>query len=205
MPIAVRDPLSGRWHIVHWIDSKASFGDDRLHAQALEGQYRTYLNRCGCSACIPSCSAACSWQSRALRLCWRCFLASPLATLAFGSHHSNPSNKPPPARYGSGAVIYWLGFVSDLGEPGAGGGGGPGGSGDEGGEVLLLERFPPPEDVRVLGAPVGGGSAGAAGGSGALAAAGGGGSGGPAAAGGAAAAAGSGGSRAHAEPLSNPS
>jgi hypothetical protein len=89
-PIAVRCALSGRWHIVHWIDSKACFGDDRLHAQALEGQYRTYLNR-----------------------------------------------------YGSGAVIYWLGFVSDL----AGGGAG------DAGEVLLLERFPGPEDVRVLGPP----------------------------------------------------
>lgn len=37
----------GQWHVVHWIDSKASFGDDRTHSQQLEGQYRTYLNRYG--------------------------------------------------------------------------------------------------------------------------------------------------------------
>jgi hypothetical protein len=103
VPIAVRCPLTGRWHIVHWIDSKACFGDDRLHAQALEGQYRTYLNR-----------------------------------------------------YGSGAVIYWLGFVADLAAAG----------GD--GEVLLLERFPAPGDVRLLGPPAGGAPAVAAGGAPAL-------------------------------------
>ncbi|KAI8470232.1 MAG: hypothetical protein J3K34DRAFT_264611 [Monoraphidium minutum] len=115
VPIAVRCPMTGRWHIVHWIDSKASFGDDRLHSQALEGQYRTYTNR-----------------------------------------------------YGSGAVVYWLGFISDLalggdaedGNGGGGGGGGPsdgdgdgGGGGGGGGEVLLLERFPGPDDMRLLGPP----------------------------------------------------
>lgn len=109
VPVAVRCPLSSRWHIVHWIDSKASFGDDRLHAAALEGQYRTYLNR-----------------------------------------------------YGSGAVIYWHGFVRDLADgcSGAGvdgsghstsGGRGEGcGNASGGGEVLLLERFPGSGDMQVL-------------------------------------------------------
>jgi hypothetical protein len=32
---------------VHWIDSKASFGDDRTHTQQMEGQYATYVNRYG--------------------------------------------------------------------------------------------------------------------------------------------------------------
>jgi hypothetical protein len=32
---------------VHWIDSKASFGDARTHSSQLEGQYRTYTNRYG--------------------------------------------------------------------------------------------------------------------------------------------------------------
>eukprot|EP00775_Hariotina_reticulata_P010604 gene10604-10762_t len=36
-----------QWHVVHWIDSKASFGDDRMHSQQLDGQYRTYINRYG--------------------------------------------------------------------------------------------------------------------------------------------------------------
>ena len=112
VPVAIRCPLSGRWHIVHWIDSKASFGDERLHVQALDGQYRTYINR-----------------------------------------------------YGSGAVIYWLGFIADLALhgpsipcAGAGGvrGGGGGGSGvstlggSDGSEVLLLERFPGAGNIRLL-------------------------------------------------------
>jgi hypothetical protein len=104
----VRCPLTGRWHIVHWIDSKASFGDDRLHAQALEGQYRTYTNR-----------------------------------------------------YGSGAVIYWLGFVRDLAEGGGSGSSGGGGGGSSG-EVLLLAGFPPAGDVRVLTGGAQGEGAGAA-------------------------------------------
>jgi hypothetical protein len=33
--------------MVHWIDSKASFGDDRTHAQQTDGQYATYVNRYG--------------------------------------------------------------------------------------------------------------------------------------------------------------
>lgn len=91
VPIAVRCPFNDRWHIVHWIDSKASFGDDRLHAQALEGQYRTYLNR-----------------------------------------------------YGSGAVIYWMGMIKDLAEAqGAD-------RGCDAGEVLLLEHFPDPADMYML-------------------------------------------------------
>lgn len=32
---------------MHWIDSKASFGDERTHSSQLEGQYRTYTNRYG--------------------------------------------------------------------------------------------------------------------------------------------------------------
>jgi hypothetical protein len=32
---------------VHWIDSKASFGDERTHSSQLEAQYRTYTNRYG--------------------------------------------------------------------------------------------------------------------------------------------------------------
>jgi hypothetical protein len=96
VPIAVRCPLTGRWHIVHWLDSKAGFGDDRSHAAALAGQYATYLNR-----------------------------------------------------YGSGAVVYWAGFVADLAAgahcDGAGGAGAAAAA-----EVLLLERFPPAEDVRLL-------------------------------------------------------
>jgi hypothetical protein len=45
VPICVCCGEGQQWHVVHWIDSKASFGDDRMHSQQLEGQYRTYINR----------------------------------------------------------------------------------------------------------------------------------------------------------------
>lgn len=60
VPVAMRGD-DGCWHIVHWLDSKAGFGDERSHRQAAEGQYATYVNR-----------------------------------------------------YGSGCVIYWQGFITDL-------------------------------------------------------------------------------------------
>jgi len=69
--------------MVSWIDSKATFGDERSHAAALEGQYQTYTNR-----------------------------------------------------YGPGLVIYWFGFIAELGASDP--------------EVLLLDTFPGPDDIRVL-------------------------------------------------------
>ncbi|KAJ9508960.1 hypothetical protein QJQ45_028291, partial [Haematococcus lacustris] len=65
VPFAVRRPQQqggGRWpwpgtpqlggvhdpcHVVTWIDSKATFGDDRMHSKQLEEQYNTYVNRYG--------------------------------------------------------------------------------------------------------------------------------------------------------------
>ena len=47
VPIAVLDPSTEEWRIVHWIDSKACFGDERTHKQHLDGQYSTYWNRYG--------------------------------------------------------------------------------------------------------------------------------------------------------------
>ncbi|KAL6763291.1 hypothetical protein V8C86DRAFT_2498203 [Haematococcus lacustris] len=65
VPFAVRRPQQqggGRWpwpgtpqlggvldtyHVVTWIDSKATFGDDRMHSKQLEEQYSTYVNRYG--------------------------------------------------------------------------------------------------------------------------------------------------------------
>lgn len=47
VPIAVRDtraraqPGGRAWRVVSWIDSKATFGDDRTHAKQLEEQYST--------------------------------------------------------------------------------------------------------------------------------------------------------------------
>mmetsp|Transcript_31129 Transcript_31129/g.69187 ORF Transcript_31129/g.69187 Transcript_31129/m.69187 type:complete len:297 (-) Transcript_31129:238-1128(-) len=54
VPIAVRpsagDDMRGgaaAWRTVTWIDSKATFGDDRMHYKQLEEQYKTYVNRYG--------------------------------------------------------------------------------------------------------------------------------------------------------------
>lgn len=58
MPVAVRAPRTAaassgagdgydEWRIVTWVDSKATFGDERSHAASLEGQYQTYTNRYG--------------------------------------------------------------------------------------------------------------------------------------------------------------
>ncbi|KAF5842604.1 hypothetical protein DUNSADRAFT_6454 [Dunaliella salina] len=51
VPIAVRDkrahPRGDGWRIVTWIDSKATFGDDRTHSKQYEEQYSTYVNRYG--------------------------------------------------------------------------------------------------------------------------------------------------------------
>lgn len=46
VPICIKG-AGGQWHMVHWLDSKASFGDDRTHTQQMEGQYATYVNRYG--------------------------------------------------------------------------------------------------------------------------------------------------------------
>jgi hypothetical protein len=47
VPISVFDPSEGCWKIISWIDSKATFGDDRVHAKQMEDQYNTYVNRYG--------------------------------------------------------------------------------------------------------------------------------------------------------------
>ena len=52
VPVAVLDrqapsAAGPSWRVVSWIDSKATFGDDRIHAKQLEEQYSTYVNRYG--------------------------------------------------------------------------------------------------------------------------------------------------------------
>lgn len=47
VPIAFVKEEGAAPHIVHWVDSKATFGDERTHRQQMEAQYTTYLNRYG--------------------------------------------------------------------------------------------------------------------------------------------------------------
>ena len=94
-----------RGRVVNWIDSKATFGDARLHRAQGTEQYQRYVNR-----------------------------------------------------FGPGLVIYWHGFLAELvapeGERGGGGGGagfgGGGGGGGEEEEVLVMDRFPLPEEITAL-------------------------------------------------------
>ncbi|EFN57852.1 hypothetical protein CHLNCDRAFT_21192, partial [Chlorella variabilis] len=40
-------PIAVQGRIVNWIDSKATFGDDKLHRQQTVEQYERYVNRFG--------------------------------------------------------------------------------------------------------------------------------------------------------------
>jgi hypothetical protein len=118
------------WRVVHWVDSKACFGDARAHGAALEGQYRQYADRYG-----------------------------PGLVVYWAGHVSGLE----------GAT--WPGWRDDLrrdvqelgGEEGEAGAvaGGSGDGGDSGNNkatspapppwlVVVMDRFPRPEDVRLL-------------------------------------------------------
>lgn len=42
-------PIAVDGHIVNWIESKASFGDEITHSKYLEEQFWSYRNRCVCT------------------------------------------------------------------------------------------------------------------------------------------------------------
>lgn len=102
VPIAVRDkrahPRGDGWRIVTWIDSKATFGDDRTHSKQYEEQYSTCAGTSG-------------------SLCWKpaigyfilCFaMCSPDSSLSIHLLCSYVN------RYGPGLIIYWFDFIEDL-------------------------------------------------------------------------------------------
>lgn len=72
---------------VHWIDSKATFGDPASHAEYVTSQFASYVNRCAPRR--PQ-LAPCHDHSQDLAV----------------SH--------PPRRYASGLVIYWFGFDASI-------------------------------------------------------------------------------------------
>ncbi|TYZ61204.1 hypothetical protein PybrP1_005957 [[Pythium] brassicae (nom. inval.)] len=47
LPVGVRDPRTGELRVVHWIDSKAMFGDRHTHESENAGQLQGYVNRFG--------------------------------------------------------------------------------------------------------------------------------------------------------------
>jgi len=110
--------------MVHWIDSKATFGDDRTHNQQMEGQYATYLNRYG-----PGCV-----------IYWFGFIAD-LAAVNKGAG-SNVGSSGGGVGSGSGGVGSRSGGGIGVQEEG--------GEVVQEVDVLLLDRFPAREDIMQL-------------------------------------------------------
>lgn len=50
--VRLQIPIKIRGVTIFWIDSKATFGDERQHHTQLVAQYRKYLNRYGCGAVV---------------------------------------------------------------------------------------------------------------------------------------------------------
>ncbi|XP_041252127.1 CDAN1-interacting nuclease 1 isoform X3 [Onychostruthus taczanowskii] len=81
-------PVAVEGHIIHWIESKASFGDESSHQAHLQDQFWSYWNRrkvaCDSTSCSPG---------------FKVFL--PLGIGIRGL-------------FGPGLVIYWYGFIEEL-------------------------------------------------------------------------------------------
>lgn len=72
-------------HVVNWVESKASFGDEESHRQYLEDQYWSYWNR-----------------YKTLLLLLECHINA-------WTFHRLPN-----CRFGPGLVIYWFGYIDEL-------------------------------------------------------------------------------------------
>ena len=140
VPICIRS-TDGSWQRVHWLDSKASFGDDRTHMQQMEGQYATYVNRYG-----PGCV-----------IYWFGFIADLAVNISKHGASSSSSGGGGGGNGGGGGGHHSSSGISEGGVVG-------GGEVElEGGvhqvDVLLRDSFPAPEDIMQLPQLVGGAAA----------------------------------------------
>ncbi|XP_061897415.1 CDAN1-interacting nuclease 1 isoform X3 [Entelurus aequoreus] len=87
--IILEVPIAVEGHIIHWIESKASFGDTHSHRTYLNEQFWSYWNRvAGKLEPIP---------------------------VDFGKRRGTPeTGRQLIARFGPGLVIYWYGFIGEL-------------------------------------------------------------------------------------------
>nr|XP_025740187.1 uncharacterized protein C15orf41 homolog isoform X4 [Callorhinus ursinus] len=85
-------PVAVEGHIIHWIESKASFGDECSHHAYLHDQFWSYWN----SPLWRDCSVLHAWEHN--------------------PEYQVPSDHRPSwdRLFGPGLVIYWYGFIQEL-------------------------------------------------------------------------------------------
>ncbi|XP_032403811.1 CDAN1-interacting nuclease 1 isoform X1 [Xiphophorus hellerii] len=86
--IILEVPVAVEGHIIHWIESKASFGDDHSHRTYLNEQFWSYWNS----------FRMCSWNAMS-------YISKPPTGSESCRHF---------LRFGPGLVIYWYGFIEEL-------------------------------------------------------------------------------------------
>ncbi|KAM9067332.1 CDAN1-interacting nuclease 1 isoform 2-T2 [Sarcophilus harrisii] len=99
-------PVALEGHIIHWIESKASFGDECSHQAYLHDQFWSYWN----SADSTELETCLSEKTTLFPVCCRssCFQASSTSLkLCFIQDITSQ-------RFGPGLVIYWYGFIKEL-------------------------------------------------------------------------------------------
>ncbi|KAK3563759.1 hypothetical protein QTP86_034484, partial [Hemibagrus guttatus] len=91
--IILEVPIAVEGHIVHWIESKASFGDEQSHRTYLNEQFWSYWNS----------EMERGWQKSATFVILPGSVLIPFIFLCSAT-----------ARFGPGLVIYWYGFIAEL-------------------------------------------------------------------------------------------
>jgi hypothetical protein len=130
------------WRVVHWVDSKACFGDARAHAAALEGQYRQYADRYGPGLVVYWAGHA-SGLEGATWPGWRDDLRRDAREAAEADGEEGEARGGGPAEVGG----------AGGGQQVAAGAAAPGGADGDAPPpwlVVVMDRFPGPEDVRLL-------------------------------------------------------
>ncbi|XP_066199531.1 CDAN1-interacting nuclease 1 isoform X2 [Saccopteryx leptura] len=111
-------PVAVEGHIIHWIESKASFGDECSHHAYLHDQFWSYWNRIPLSVGRLNSHAGAPGSSLLQLPVYPLFskvVTSAQFTASYwkvtGVVHTSASLK---ERFGPGLVIYWYGFIQEL-------------------------------------------------------------------------------------------